>query len=175
VHWLYEAHKCYRLSILNYTVTSNHIHLLVSDNSLPSEIPDAVQLVAGRTAQEFNQRKQRKGAYWEDRYHATAIETGTHLWRCLAYIDLNMVRAGVVKHPQDWPFGGYHEIQDSKRRNTILDKQALLELLEMNDLAELKQQHREMIDDAIAMNSLERNDLWTESLAVGHKPILTNQ
>ncbi|CAB1080953.1 Transposase and inactivated derivatives [Olavius algarvensis Delta 1 endosymbiont] len=56
-------------------------------------------LIAGRTAQQYNQRKKRKGAFWQDRYHATAIETGEHLLRCLVYIDLNMVRAGVVDHP----------------------------------------------------------------------------
>jgi putative transposase len=33
-------------------------------------------LVAGRTGQEYNQRKWRKGAFWEDRSHATAIESG---------------------------------------------------------------------------------------------------
>ena len=31
-------------------------------------------------------------AFWEDRYHATAIESDDHLHRCLVYIDLNMVR-----------------------------------------------------------------------------------
>ncbi len=40
--------------------------------------------------------KDRQGAYWEDRYHATAIESNNHLHRCITYIDLNMVRAGVV-------------------------------------------------------------------------------
>lgn len=33
-----------------------------------------MQLIAGRTAQEYNQRKNRQGAFWEERYHATAIE-----------------------------------------------------------------------------------------------------
>src|SRR5258708_1022291 len=47
-----------------------------------------------RTAHEYNERKGRQGAFWEDRYHATAIETGKHLHHCLVYIDLNMVRAG---------------------------------------------------------------------------------
>ncbi|MFZ0724160.1 MAG: hypothetical protein WAM61_00085, partial [Desulfobacterales bacterium] len=41
--------------------------------------PRSLQLVAGRTAQEYNDRKGRKGAFWEDRYHATAIEKGEHL------------------------------------------------------------------------------------------------
>jgi hypothetical protein len=38
---------------------------------------------AGRTAQEYNQRKGRQGAFWEDRYHATAIEIDEHLHRRL--------------------------------------------------------------------------------------------
>ena len=104
--WLFEAKKRFGLSILNYAVTSNHVHLLVRDNGDRSVIPKSIQLIAGRTGQEFNQRKGRKGAFWEDRYHATAIETGDHLVRCLVYIDLNMVRAGVVAHPSEWDFAG---------------------------------------------------------------------
>ena len=56
-------------------------------------IAQSMQLIAGRTAQEYNERKGRHGAFWEDRYHATAIEANEHLHRCLVYIDLNMVRA----------------------------------------------------------------------------------
>jgi putative transposase len=62
-------------------------------------IPKSIQLIAGRMAREYNQRKKRKGAFWKDRYQATAVETGNHLILCLVYIDLNMVRAGVVRHP----------------------------------------------------------------------------
>ncbi len=61
-----------------------------------------MQLIEGQTAQPFNRRKLRHGAFWQDRYHATAVDTGEHLARCLVYIDLNMVRAGVVKHPAQW-------------------------------------------------------------------------
>jgi putative transposase len=69
-YWLYEAKKRYGLCVLNYIVTSNHIHLLVRDRG-KGEIIDSLQLVAGRTAQEYNRRKGRKGAFWDDRYHAT--------------------------------------------------------------------------------------------------------
>ncbi len=58
-----------------------------------------MQLVDGRTAQEFNYRKKPKRVLWEDRFHATAIETNRRLISCLTYIELNMVRARVVKHP----------------------------------------------------------------------------
>src|SRR4030042_2389642 len=106
LQWLFEAKKRFGLRVLNYMVTSNHIHLLVRENGDKDVIPNSIQLIAGRTAQEFNQRKNRNGAYWEDRYHATAVETDNHLIQCLLYMDLNMVRAGAVRHPSEWPFRG---------------------------------------------------------------------
>ena len=65
---------------MNYAVTSNHIHLPVVGNDDRDVIPNSVKLIAGRTGQEYNQRKNRKGAFWEDRYHATAVENGEHLF-----------------------------------------------------------------------------------------------
>ena len=86
MHWLFEARKRFGLCVLNYIITSNHIHLLVRDRGL-DEIKNSMQLVAGRTAQEYNQRKGRKGAFWEDRYHATAVDSEMYLARCMVYID----------------------------------------------------------------------------------------
>jgi len=45
------------------------------------------------------------------RYHATAIDSQQYFIQCLVYIDMNMVRAGIVQHPSDWVHGGYQEIQ----------------------------------------------------------------
>jgi hypothetical protein len=50
-------------------------------------------LVAGRTGQKHNRKKDRKRAYWEDRYHAAAVESFDYLARCMVYIDTNMVCA----------------------------------------------------------------------------------
>lgn len=69
-HWLYEAKKRYGLCVLDYIVTSNHTHLLVDDTG-EQVISKSFQLIAGRTALEYNIHKKRKGAFWEDRYHAT--------------------------------------------------------------------------------------------------------
>jgi len=127
LQWLYEARMRYGLKILNYIVTSNHIHLLVAGNDKRDVVPKSMQLIAGRTGQEFNQRKKRKGAFWEDRYHATAIEDGEHFSRCCAYIDLNMVRTGVVSHPSQWDYSGYNEIQKPRRKNVLIDYEKFME------------------------------------------------
>ena len=56
LRWLFEARKRYCLSVLNYMVTSNHIHILLRDHGDRDVIPRSMQLIAGRTGQEFNQR-----------------------------------------------------------------------------------------------------------------------
>ena len=55
--WLFEAKKRFGLSILDYMVTSNHVHLLVSSDKDQEVIPKSIQLIAGRTGQEYNERK----------------------------------------------------------------------------------------------------------------------
>jgi putative transposase len=166
-YWLLQARRRFDVEILNYTITSNHVHLIVRGGGGSQGIPGLMQLVAGRTGQEYNARKQRKGAFWEDRYHATAIETGSYLHRCLLYVDFNMVRAGVVKHPQEWVHGGYHEIQGRKRRNTIINLPALMEALDIDSVEALRTAHREWVAEALREEVLARRGLWSESVAVG--------
>jgi len=167
LRWLYESKKRFGLSILNYAVTSNHVHILVRDNGDRHVIPKSIQLTAGRTGQEFNQRKKRKGAYWEDRYHATAVETGEHLIQCSVYIDLNMVRAGVVSHPAEWPFCGYNEILEPKKRYALIDYNGLKEVFGFREKDEFAASYGGWIDEALQKAKHHRDQKWTESIAVG--------
>ena len=126
-----------------------------------------MQLVAGRTAQEYNRRKERKGAFWEDRYHATAVDTEGYLSRCMVYIDLNMVRAGVVKHPSEWSMSGYHEIQNPFTRYTVIDQPALLEVFEIRNIDQRQKVCRDWVDEDLRSKQQTRDGNWSTSLAVG--------
>ena len=172
IELLFEAKKRHGLCILNYMVTSNHIHLLVTDNGKRDTIPNSIQLIAGRTGQEYNQRKSRKGAFWEDRYHATAIAFDEHLFRCMLYIDLNMVRAGVVNHPKKWPYCGYNEIQKPRQRYTLIDYPKLVSLLQKRDLEDLQTSCREMVESKLSEGFQLRDSKWSKSIAVGSKAFI---
>jgi putative transposase len=165
--WLFQAKKKYNLTILNYAVTSNHIHLLVFADGHKQTIPRSIQLIASRTAVEFNQRKGRSGAFWNDNYHATAIESDHHLHRCMVYIDLNMVRAGVVRHPSMWAFCGYNELMKSPQRYTLIDINKVMDLIGICDLMELRKFYSECIESSLVTDKMIRDNRWTESIAVG--------
>lgn len=174
LQWLYQARKRYGLAILNYMATSNHIHLLVVDTGQRDVISKSMQLIAGRTGQEYNQRKKRRGAYWEDRYHATAVESGKHLARCIVYIDTNMVRAGVVRHPSEWSFCGYNEIQEPRRKNVLIDYERLQRLLGAGTYEQLKRSHKGWVEEYLGDGAESRKDEWTGSIAVGSKHFIEN-
>ena len=169
--WLFEARKRYGLCVLNYIVTSNHIHLLLLDQG-KGEIAKSMQLIAGRTAQEYNQRKHRKGAYWEDRYHATAVDTDAYLARCMVYIDLNMVRAGVVKHPKDWRWSGYYELYNPKQRYAVLNNEALLKIFAVDSIERLKHEHQQWVHTELQSEQSQRDAMWSDSLAAGSQPFV---
>ena len=96
-------------------------------------------------------------AFREDRYHATVIESDEHFLRCLVYIDMNMVRAGVVKHPAEWVHGGYREIQQPPRRYRIIDTPVLMDLGGFNDIATMQQQLRQWWIEELTINNSVRD------------------
>jgi len=105
LQWLFEAKKRYGLPILNYTVTSNHIYLLLVGDDDREGIPNSIKLIAGRTGQEYNQRKNRKEAFWEDRYHATAVESGGFVDRVKSILGALALEEKVSKQENPINFG----------------------------------------------------------------------
>ena len=155
--------------IFNYTVTSNHIHFLVLDAGDRHVIPQSMQLITGRIGQEYNRRKNRKGAFWEDRYHATALDKGEHLCRCLVYMDLNMVRAGVVSHPAEWAHSGYNKIQQPRQRKALINYDELCSHLGMKKYELLRVAHREWVEEALKVDSICLEGMWIQGIAVGSR------
>lgn len=75
-----------------------------------SSLSEFVKDIKQRFARYYNKKHDRRGYFWGDRYKSVIVENGETLVNCLAYIDLNPVRAGIVKKPEDyrWNSIGYH-------------------------------------------------------------------
>jgi putative transposase len=161
----------FHVSLLAYCITSNHTHLLVTAKN-PSGISRLMQKLEGEFAAYYNQRKKRSGAFWSDRYHCTMIESGDHLWRCMQYIDLNMVRAGVVRHPEEWPWCGYHELVDKRKRYRLLDMDCLLEVQGKSDPTTFGQIYQSGIEQVLKAQRVHYEPIWTQSIAIGSKSFI---
>ncbi|MBC8127591.1 MAG: transposase [Gloeobacteraceae cyanobacterium ES-bin-144] len=57
----------------------------------------------------FNRMHSRSGTLWEERYKSVIVESGVAARTMAAYIDLNPVRAGMMKDPADYRWSSYGE------------------------------------------------------------------
>ncbi len=71
-------------------------------------------------ARYYNRRHNRRGYFWGDRFKSVIVENGETLINCLAYIDLNPLRAGLVERPEQyrWNSLGYH-VQTGNKDNFL--------------------------------------------------------
>jgi len=85
----------------------------------------------------------------------------------MKYIDLNMVRAGVVKHPAEWNWCGYRELIGVRKRYCIVDATEVLTRFDKSALVEFQTNYKQSIEEDIERGILKRDVIWTESIAVG--------
>jgi putative transposase len=103
---LLEAARQHKVAIHSYVLMTNHLHLLATPQD-DVGLPLMMQHVGRSYVRLFNKTHQRTGTLFEGRYKSTLIQTERYLLACMAYIDLNPVRAGMVAQPQDYPWSSY--------------------------------------------------------------------
>jgi len=122
-----DACKKYECELHAYVLMTNHVHLLITPNTAHG-ISKVMQTIGRYYVQYFNYQYQRTGTLWEGRYKATLIDSEDYLLRCSRYIELNPVRAGMVKVPADYPWSSYH-FNALGRENKLITPHAIYNAL----------------------------------------------
>jgi putative transposase len=95
-----------RVQVHAYVLMDNHLHLLLTPQQ-DGGLSRLMQALGRAYVRGFNARHGRSGTLWEGRYRSTVIEPERHLLACMAYIDLNPVRAGLVPAAQDYAWSSH--------------------------------------------------------------------
>lgn len=101
-----ENARKFGVAIHAYVLMGNHFHLLATPQA-DTALPQMMQAIGRRYVRYFNDAQQRSGTLWEGRYKATLIQADRYLLACMAYIDLNPVRAGLVGQARDYPWSSH--------------------------------------------------------------------
>jgi len=85
-----------------------------------SSLSEFVREIKVGFARYYNRRHNRRGYFWGDRFKSVIVDKGETLVNCLAYIDLNPLRAGLVERPEEyrWNSIGYH-LQTGNKDNFL--------------------------------------------------------
>lgn len=110
-----DRHDC---AIHAYVLMTNHTHLVITPGTERS-LPLVMQAIGRGYVQKLNRHYNRTGPLWQGRYKASLIQDDLYLLSCYRYVELNPVRAGMVRHPGDYPYSSYHH-------NAVGESDALL-------------------------------------------------
>jgi putative transposase len=111
----------------------NHVHLLVTPSSAGA-VAALMQALGRRYVRLFNEIHGRSGTLWEGRYKSSLIDSETYLLTCHRYIDLNPVRAGLVRDPQEFRWSSHRHYRLGER-NPIVTRHPVFDALAADEPA----------------------------------------
>jgi len=106
LNWLVEGAIKYGCAIHAYVLMTNHIHLIMTPESKDS-ISKTIQYVGRHYVTYVNATYGKSGTLWEGRHKGCIINSEQYLLSCMRYIELNPVRAGMVKRPIEYRWSSY--------------------------------------------------------------------
>ena len=94
------------VKVFHYCLMPNHVHLLlgVSKDVDTSRFMKRLNL---KYSLYYRKKRAYVGHLWQGRFKSRVIEEESSFMRCGKYIELNPVRANIVKQPQDYPYSSY--------------------------------------------------------------------
>jgi len=132
LHWLQRAASVYSVSIHAYVLMPNHVHLLATPGQ-EGGLSRMMQYLGRHYVQYINRIYRRSGTLWERRFQANLVDndpvdTEGCLLAFYRYIELNPVRAGLVRAPEHYQWSSAADHLALKEASFIVDHDAYLRL-----------------------------------------------
>ncbi len=118
---LKEARKEYRCKLYSYVLMPNHIHLLMESPRVSENLAKSIKLIAQKCTQYINKIHKRTGTLWEGRFKSSLVSKDNYLLACSRYIEMNPVRADIVKEPEDYKWSSYRYKIEQEKGNILVD------------------------------------------------------
>ncbi|MBU1043785.1 MAG: transposase [Candidatus Omnitrophica bacterium] len=122
---LSETKKKYNVIYHAYCLMGNHYHLVVETPE--ANLSKAMRNINGIYTQDYNRKHKRVGHVFQGRYKAVLIDREEYLLEVIRYINLNPVRAGLVKNPKEWEWSSFCGTAGIVSKVDFLDTDWILE------------------------------------------------
>lgn len=104
---LAEFRETLGLKVHGYCLMSNHVHLIIDPGNDATNLSRLMKRLAGQHTSRLNHVQERTGTAWEGRFKCSVVQSERYLLACTRYVDLNPVRAGLARKPEDYRWSSY--------------------------------------------------------------------
>lgn len=124
---LRETKQFYPFYLYSFSLLRNHYHLALKTQKTP--ISKIMHQINSSYVKYFRRRYKGSGHLFEGRFYSSLVDKDSYLWELGCYIDLNPVRAGLVKKPENYKRGSYLFYFQEEKKDRLLDKERFLSYL----------------------------------------------
>lgn len=101
-----------------------------------NDISEFMKLLKQKFALWYNTQNNRKGHFWSDRFKSVLIENGESLLNCLAYIDLNAVRANITMVPEEYKWSSISFRVKNCNQRSFLSMEGVMDTSKTDSITE---------------------------------------
>ncbi|MGQ9695138.1 MAG: transposase [Thermodesulfobacteriota bacterium] len=124
----------YKFKLYHYVLMANHVHLVIEALEEGGELSEIMKGINLAYALYYKRKYNYKGHLWQDRYKSIIISKDNYLLACGSYVELNPIRAGIVKDPSQYPWSSYI-VYGHGKAGVLVDEHPIYE-----QLAEVKRE-----------------------------------
>jgi putative transposase len=116
---LTELAGAFECAVHAYCLMTNHVHLLLTPRRADGSAL-LMKHLGQRYVQHVNRTYRRSGTLWEGRFRSCLIDSEPYLLACQRYIELNPVRAAIVRHPRLYRWSSYRANAEGKASHLVM-------------------------------------------------------
>lgn len=149
------------VKLVTYCIMNNHAHMIIYSEDI-KELTKFMERLNTTYAMHYNKNENRVGYVYRDRFKSKEIYSQDYLKRCIKYIHMNPVKAGIVKEEKDYKYSSYN---DYISKTGIITEDILKEIFDSknNYLEEfLKIEYNENLFEEVEKEKISVEELNTE-------------
>jgi len=127
INILKETKKTVPFALHHFVLMSNHVHLLLSPEN-PKSLSDIMHRINLGYSRSHKKRHAFIGQLWQGRYKSYLINSERYFMTCSIYIELNPVRAGMVRRPDEYAWSSHRAYVGLKSEHRVDPHPFYLEL-----------------------------------------------
>lgn len=162
LQFLRKYYKEFEIEIIAYCIMDNHVHMMLYSKDIQN-ISKFMHRVNSSYAKYYNEKNDRVGYVFRDRFKSIPIITREQLYLCIKYIHMNPVKAGIVKKEKDYKFSSYN---DYLQKTGFIHQQILDFIFNSSNNYIQKFKSIEYKDISIKKDKINLNNILEEFLSV---------
>jgi putative transposase len=146
----------YLFKLYHYVLMTNHVHLVIEPSQEGGELYQIMKGINLSYAQHFKNKYKYTGHFWQDRFKSIIVSKDKYLLTCGSYVELNPVRARMVKEPKEYRWSSYGANAYGKK-NDLVDGHVIYGTLFSDK--NIRKEYRKFVQDMLRKKEAMRGEM----------------